>query len=82
MTDYNDNEKRRTTTGEKQYCSHCKRVTEITYIQVGIHVQNICPDCNLRRLGKPFITKKKLNKIIKNLPGINGVSELCIHSEK
>ena len=68
-------------TGGKQYCNHCKQVTDITYYKSIMHIENICPNCKGRRTGKPFITKKKLQKIIENLP-LKGDSNQCIHSEK
>lgn len=55
-------------TAKQRYCGFCHQVTEVVYHQGEMHVENICPNCQKRRRRNPFISRKKLNKIIENLP--------------
>jgi len=54
-------------TGKKEYCEYCKRESDIVYIKTEMHISNECPLCHCRRKGQPYITKKKLQRIVENL---------------
>ena len=45
-------------------CRYCDVVSQVVYRQGETHVENICMECGERRKSSPFITKKKLERII------------------
>lgn len=63
----------RVETGKKIYCRSCQTHTSEVFEDFQDHIANICPECNSRRIGKPYISRKKFNKIKSFLP-IRGLS--------
>lgn len=55
-------------TGKKVYCEYCNQFSEVVYMQSKEHIANECPLCLQRRKGQPYISKKKLQRIVENLP--------------
>lgn len=64
-------------TGKTEYCHICKKFTAETFQESTMHIANICPECETRRIGKPYITRKKFIKIMSFLPnrGLSNANE-------